>query len=87
VFAAEVLALRLNVDFSNAGITKTGLASLHVAIGPLAGSTVAQVLAIAHSVLGGGALPSGMSLSDLNNVCDAINNNFDNGTTNNGYLY
>jgi hypothetical protein len=87
VFAGEVLSLRLNVDFSNAGITKTGLANLHLATGPLAGSTVAQVLAIAQSVLGGGALPSGMSLSDLNNVCDAINNNFDNGTVNNGYLY
>jgi hypothetical protein len=86
VFAGQVLALELSVDFSNKGITAAGLANLHVVSGPLAGQTVAQVLALANSVLGGGALPSGMTISDLNNVIDAINGNFDNGTTNNGYL-
>ena len=56
--------------------------------GKLAGLTVSQVLAMANAVLGGntGVLPAGVSISDLNNVVDTINNNYDNGTTNNGYL-
>lgn len=88
MFAGQVLALRLSVDFSNAGITRTGLADLKVVSGKLKGSTVAQVLALANTVLGGttSALPAGVSVSDLNAVVDAINNNFDNGTTNNHYL-
>ena len=88
VFAGQVLALRLSVDFSNAGITRAGLANLKVASGRLAGYTVGQVLSLANAVLGGntGALPSGLSVSGLNGIVDAINNNFDNGTTNNHYL-
>jgi uncharacterized repeat protein (TIGR01451 family) len=89
VFASQTLALRLSVDFSAAGIKKTGLGNLKVVSGPLAGATVNQVLTLANSVLGGntGALPTGLSLSGLNDILNAINNNFDNGTTNNGYLY
>ena len=85
-FAGEVLALQLNVGFSNKGITPAGLANLKAVSGPLAGQTVTQVLALANSVLGGAALPSGISTSDLNNAVNAINNNFDSGTTNQGYL-
>jgi hypothetical protein len=62
------------------------LANLHVVSGSLAGQTVAQVLALANSVLGGAAPPAGITISDLNNVVDSINGNFDGGTTNNGYL-
>jgi hypothetical protein len=86
VFAGQVLALQLSVDFSNKGLTRSGLASLKVASGPLAGQTVAQVLAIANSVLGGGALPSGVTLSQLNDIVDAINNNFDGGVSNDHFL-
>jgi hypothetical protein len=86
VFAGQVLALQISVAFSNAGVTRWGLASLQVQSGKLAGYTVAQVLALANSVLGGGALPSGLSLSDLNEVVDRINNNFVDGTTDLGYL-
>jgi fructose-1-phosphate kinase PfkB-like protein len=53
---------------------------------PLAGQTVTQVLAKANSVLGGGSLPSGMTISSLNDLVDLINNNFDNGTANGGVL-
>jgi hypothetical protein len=81
-----VLSLELSVDFSNKGLTPTGLANLHVVSGSLAGQTVAQVLALANSVLGGAAPPAGITISDLNNVVDSINGNFDGGTTNNGYL-
>ena len=34
-----------------------------------------------------GALPLGMSVSNLNDIVTAINQNYDNGSTNNGYLY
>jgi hypothetical protein len=87
VFGAQVAALQLNVDFSNAGYLPKGLATLKVAAGyPLAGQTVAQVLATANAVLGGGALPSGQTVSSINNLLSAINANFDNGGNNNGVL-
>jgi hypothetical protein len=88
VFAGQVLALNLSVDFSNAGWTKKGLAALKVVTGKLAGYSVQQVLDLAQKVLGGttSALPSGVSLTDLNSVVDSINNNYDNGTVNKGYL-
>jgi hypothetical protein len=93
VFAGQVLALKLNVEFSNKGVTETGLGSLKLKNGycgvascPLQGKTVNEILAIANSVLGGGALPAGVaSISVLNDIVDKINNNFDNGA-NNGLL-
>ena len=86
VLAGQVLALQLSVDFSNKGITPAGLANLKVVSGPAAGMTVAQVLSSANAILGGGALPYGMTYSDVTTIVDAINNNFDSGTINNGYL-
>lgn len=87
VFAGQVLAVKLSVGFSAAGITAPGLGSLKVAAGhPLAGQTVNQVLALAEQALGGGGLASGVSFSALNDVMTRINENFDNGTTNNGFL-
>jgi hypothetical protein len=85
VFGGQVLALELSVDFSGKGITASGLGGLHLTSGPLAGQTVAQVLAEANQAIGGGALPSGMSISNLNDVVDKINNAFDNGVSN-GYV-
>lgn len=87
VFAGQVLAAKLSVSFSAAGVTAPGLGSLKVAAGyPLAGQTVSQVLALAEQALGGGALPSGVTFSALNDVMTRINENFDNGTSNNGFL-
>jgi hypothetical protein len=87
VFAGQVLALQLNVDFSSTGRTPAGLANLKIAAGnKLAGSTVAQVLATAKSVLGGGALPTGCTVLDLSTLVDRINNNFDNGSQDLGLL-
>ena len=87
-FAGQVLSLRLSVDFSAAGFTKGGLGGLRLLSGKLAGQTVSQVLALANAVLGGNlsALPAGMSLSDLNTVITALNENYDGGTANLGYL-
>lgn len=85
--AAQALALRLNVDFSNAGVMKQGLASLKVAAPyKLAGQTVSQVLDAANAALGAGRLPSGVTYADLTNLLGAINENFDNGTVNKGVL-
>jgi hypothetical protein len=86
VLAGQVAALKLNVDFSAKGLTRPGLGALTVVSGELRGKTVSQVLALANTVLGGGALPSGLTLSELNGVVTMINENFDGGTRNNGYL-
>ena len=77
--------LALSVDFSNAGVTGTGLAFLHVQSGPAEGYTVAQVLALANQVLGCGALSAGLTVSGLNDVVDNINQSFDNGSST-GYV-
>ncbi len=88
VFAGQVLALRLNIDFSDAGITCRGLGDLKVKSGKLAGWTVDQVMCLANKVLGGNkcALPCGVSISDLNSIVTSINENFDGGKVNKGFL-
>jgi hypothetical protein len=86
VFAGQVLALQISVAFSKAKVTTAGLADLKLKSGLLAGKTVGEVLTIANSVLGGGGLPKGVSLQALNDIVDAINNNFVDGTMNGGYL-
>ncbi|MEN6545485.1 MAG: SdrD B-like domain-containing protein [Armatimonadia bacterium] len=85
--AGQVVALKLNVDFSEAGFTKKGLASLKLTK-DLAGWTVAQVLTLAQTVLGGnpGALPSGVDLNKLKDICKKINENYEKGTNDRGYL-
>ena len=88
VFAGQVLALRLSVDCSNAGITRSGLADLKITSGKLTNYTLAQFLALCNSVIGGNtsALPAGVSIGDLNDAATRCNENFDNGTTDHGYL-
>lgn len=90
VFAGQVLALQLSVSFSNAGITRNGLSSQTAVSGALAGKTVAQILALANTVLGGNTAalaPYGLTLSGLNDIVTSINQNYDNGTTDNHYLH
>ena len=85
--AGETLALELNVRFSAFGITRVGLGGLHLATGKLKGFTVDQVLAQANSVLGGGALnPLLKCYDDLEDIVEAINENFRAGVVNKGYL-
>jgi hypothetical protein len=87
VFAGNVLALQMNVDFSLAGKTRNGLGDLRLASGKLQGYTVAAVLALAKQVLGTGAgLPSGVDLGDLNGIVASINSNFDRGREDDGSL-
>jgi len=88
VFAGQLLALRLAVDFSAAGATKRGLGDLVMLSGPLAGSTVNQILALANTVIGGqtSALPSGVTVAALSGILDTLNLNYHEGTANNGLL-
>ena len=88
-FADQVIALKLNVDFSNAGLIKPGLPNLKIAAGfPLAGTKVSDLLILVQKVLGGStsSLPSGVSVSDLTKLMSGVNGNFDNCTSNNGAL-
>ncbi|MDD1653597.1 MAG: hypothetical protein LUQ64_03535, partial [Methanomicrobiales archaeon] len=83
VFAGQVLALQLNVDFSDASITDPDLGDL-IYVNPgdsLNGKTIQEILDIANDVLGGGALPAGYTVSDLNDLIDHLNKAFDNGLT------
>lgn len=71
VFAGDVLALQMSVDFSNAGVTRSGLANLPAyASGKLAGKTVGQVLGLANTALGGA--PSAVLPCDLDRAVEAI---------------
>lgn len=90
-FLSQTVALKLNVDFSARGylpLNQSALGNMKLTTGEMAGYTVNQVLSIANKVLGGQTsyLPSGVTVSDLCDIEAAINGNFDNGTTNNGYL-
>ncbi|MGZ5567215.1 MAG: HYR domain-containing protein, partial [Limisphaerales bacterium] len=86
-FGSQVTALKLNCDYSTAGLFKVGLTTLHIAPGyTLAGQTVAQVLTTCQKVLGGGALPPGVTISQLTTLCSGINGNYDGGLQNNGVL-
>jgi hypothetical protein len=53
-----------------------------------AGYSVNQVLTLANRVIGGetSALSSGLSLSELNGIVTSINENYDNGTVDQGFL-
>jgi hypothetical protein len=95
VFAGQVTALALSAGFADAGVPGFGdlrhliiKSAVHEGSGAFAGVSIGQLLAIANQVLGGdlSALPAGISVSDLNDVVDALNNNFDNGTLSGGYV-
>ncbi len=85
VLAGQVLAMRLSLDFSAAGITRIGLAALTVQSGPFKGMTAGRLYEIANKALGGGG--TGIyTIAQINDAATAFNENFDNGTTNNGFL-
>jgi hypothetical protein len=89
VFAGQVLALTISVAMSNAGVITSGLEDLYIAPGQtMAGYTVAEVLAMANQALGGNlsGLPSGVTISTLNDVVSKINENYVGGTEDHGFL-
>jgi len=75
VFAGQVLALQLNVQFSNLGLLPPGLGGYIV---PSVNKSVSQILTDANAALGCGTLPAYVtSISDLNDIVDSINEKFD----------
>ena len=85
VFGGQVLALRLNVGFSAAGVTQgaggpLGSLKLTATGTSLDGLTVDQLLAVCETALGGGALPADYTIANLNELATNLNEAFDNGT-------
>lgn len=85
VFAGQVLALQLNVDFSGP-VFPAGLGSFQLTSGPASGLTVDQVLGLANRALGGCLTAADIALltgrgittiSQLNDIVDSINQRFD----------
>ncbi len=83
VFGGQVLALQINVDFSARG----AVGGTDVPVGDLIlkdvdpaldGRSIAEVLSLAKTVLGGGSLPDGTSYSSLNDAVTKLNEAFDN---------
>ena len=87
--AGQLVALKLSVGFDsydpNFGSSDGLLAAAYVAWGPFAGMTIAEVLEIADQRIGAcGSM--NYSISQLNQVLTSINENFVDGTTNNGFI-
>lgn len=87
VLGGQVAALALNVAFDQAGYIGTNsfnLGDLVIVSGPFNGMTVNQFLALANSALGGGNV--NYTFSQINEAATAINENFDNGSVDKGFL-
>lgn len=87
VLGGQVVALTMNVYYSADGFLGTNplpLGSLIFVSGPFAGKTVYEFLAIAHQAIGG--INTGYSFPQINDVATAINENFNNPNSHNGYL-
>jgi Secretion system C-terminal sorting domain/HYR domain len=88
VFAGQVVALKLNLIFDaydNAFSSSTAvLKNMRIKTGKFAGKTLQEILQEAENVLGG--CPSIYGLTELNEVVTKINENFDKGVLNKGFL-
>ena len=90
VFGGVVTALKLNVDFSDAGVTAGTLGipfgNLELynfsALPALDGLTARQFLGEVNALLGGGASASGYNISQLVGITDSLNNSFEGGVVN-----
>ena len=82
VFGGQVLALRLNVDFSANDIPPTpegplgDLDLVNYTPSSLNGQSIALILSAAELTLSGGNPPTGFTVPDLNHLVDLINNAF-----------
>src|SRR5262249_47499068 len=86
-FGTQVTSLQFNVDFSSAGIIKPGFSTLRVVSGPLAGLTMTQVLALSALSGNTGVLtPYGITVAQLNTLLGNYNGNYDQCTSNHGFL-
>lgn len=88
VLSSQVLAVALAVGFDNSdpnfSASSTSFASLTIKAGTFQGMSVGDFLTLANNVLGG--CSNQYSPSQINEAATAINENFDNGTVDNGYL-
>ncbi|MCF6130748.1 hypothetical protein [Flavobacterium wongokense] len=88
VLSSQILALTLSVGFDaadpNFSASNTSLGSLIIASGPFAGTSISAFLQIANNVLGG--CSNAYTPSAINAVATALNENFDDGNTDNGYV-
>jgi hypothetical protein len=88
VLAAQLVGVTLAVGFDvydpNFSSNSNAFSDLIINSGTFSGMTVGTFLQIANQSIGG--CNSNYSFSDLNATATAINENYDNGTTNNGYL-
>ena len=88
VLAAQLVTATLSVGFDIAdpdfGSNAMNLQDLTITSGPFEGWTVAQLLAEANNAIGG--CSSTYDLSDINEALDNINNNYDDGNKDQGFL-
>lgn len=86
--SSQLLALTLSVGFDasdpNFSPSSTSLGSLTIHAGTFAGMSIANFLQLGNNILGG--CSSQYTPSQINEVADALNNNFDGGTVDNGYV-
>ena len=88
VLAGQILTLTLSVGFDNYdpnfGAAEAHLENMVIASGVFSGKTVNQFLTIANQILGGTS--TAYTPAEVNEAATAINENYDNGTTDKGYL-
>jgi hypothetical protein len=86
--AGQVAALACNIGFdtydASFAVTSLKLKDLFVKTGTFKGWTVQQLFDEAQKKLGGGS--SSYSASQLSDACASVNQNYDNGTTDAGFL-
>lgn len=88
VLGGQLVALKCNVEYDAKGFigtNSTAIKDLQIASGPFAGKTVTQFLALLETAIGGGSL-GGYTFDQYNTAATAINENFDNGTVDKGFL-
>ncbi len=88
VLAGQLVAATLNVGFDAAntsfGASTTQLGQMIITSGPFQGQTVNQMMAIANQIIGG--CNTSYSYSQVNEALTALNENYDNGNVNQGFL-
>jgi hypothetical protein len=88
-FGAQVTTLAVTLGFGDVGCGGfSDIRGFYIHGGPFNGWTVDALFALANRVLGGNlsALPSGVSLSNLNAALDSVNHGCDNGTDYSGNI-
>lgn len=89
ILAGQLVALALNIGFDNYdsgfAVANDNLKDLIIASGPFIGWTVQNLFLEANKKIGG-CSSSSFTLSQFNTALDNINNNYDNGTSNNNFL-